>query len=138
MVIDTSAVVAILFDEPDRRRLNELIESDSTRLISAATLVESSMVVEGQRGEAAGRELDMLVHCARSVVVAVDTDQAELARVAFRRYGKGRQPAGLNFGDCFAYALAKASGELNQCASTTLAAVKHVGAAPSRQVFRIA
>lgn len=111
MVIDTSAIVAILFDEPERRRFNELIEADGTRLISAVTFLEAALVVESRRGEAAGRELDLLVHRAQVSVVPVDAEQAEVARVAWRRYGKGRNVAGLNYGDCFSYALAKVSGE---------------------------
>lgn len=106
MVIDTSAIVAILFDEPERRRFNEIIEAHEIRLISAATLLESSMVVEGRSGESAGRELDLLLHRARFVTAAVDPEQVDLARHAFRHYGRGRHPAALNFGDCFAYALA--------------------------------
>ena len=111
MVIDTSAIVAILFDEPERRRFNELIEADGIRLISAATFLEAALVVESRRGEAAGRELDLLMHRAQVSVVPVDVEQAEVARVAWRRYGKGRHAAGLNYGDCFSYALAKVSGE---------------------------
>jgi ribonuclease VapC len=111
MVIDTSAILAILFDEPERRHFNELIEADGIRLISAATFVEAALVVESRRGEAAGRELDLLVHRAQVSVVPVDAEQAELARVAWRKYGKGRHAAGLNYGDCFSYALAKVSGE---------------------------
>ncbi|HEX6142598.1 MAG TPA: type II toxin-antitoxin system VapC family toxin [Geminicoccaceae bacterium] len=106
MVIDTSAIVAILFDEPERRRFNEAIEAHAVRLISAATLLESSIVVEGRSGEAAGRELDLLLHRARFVTVPVDAGQVDLARHAFRRFGRGRHPAALNFGDCFSYALA--------------------------------
>ena len=111
MVIDTSAIVAILFDEPERRRFNELIEADGIRLISAATFLEAALVIESRRGEAAGRELDLLMHRAQVSVVPVDVEQAEVARVAWRRYGKGRHAAGLNYGDCFSYALAKVSGE---------------------------
>jgi ribonuclease VapC len=111
MVIDTSAILAILFDEPERRRFNEQIDADGIRLISAATFLEVAMVVESRRGEAAGRELDLLMHRAQISVVPVDAEQAETARVAWRRYGKGRHAAGLNYGDCFSYALAKVSGE---------------------------
>lgn len=111
MVIDTSAVAAILFDEPERRRFNELIEADLTRLISAATLLESGIVVEGRSGEAAGRELDLLVHRAGFEIVPVSVDQVEIARAAYRRFGRGNHPAALNFGDCFAYALARSTGE---------------------------
>lgn len=111
MVIDTSALMGILFDEPDRRALTEAIEADPVRLISAATLLEASLVVEARRGEAAGRELDLLLHRADFRTVAVDDDHVEIARRAWRRYRKGRHPAALNFGDCFSYALAAATGE---------------------------
>jgi len=83
------------------------IEASSLRLLSAANLLEASIVVESRKGEAAGRELDLLLYRAGIEVVAVDQDQAETARLAWRRYGTGRHPAGLNYGDCFAYALAK-------------------------------
>lgn len=111
MVLDSSAVVAILFDEPERRAFSEAIEADPRRLISAASLLESALLVEARRGEIAGRELDLLIHRAGVVTTPVDADQVEIARRAWRRYGKGRHRAGLNFGDCFAYALAAASGE---------------------------
>ena len=111
MVLDTSALLAILLDEPERRRFNELIEADLVRLISAANVLETAIVLESRSGEAAGRELDLFLHRAKVEVTAVDGDQVEIARAAFRRFGKGRHSAGLNFGDCFAYALAMASGE---------------------------
>ncbi len=111
MVIDTSALAAILFGEPERRAFNERIEAHQTRLISAGTLLEAAFVVEGRSGEAAGRELDLFLHRAGFQVVPFDAEQAEVARAAFRRFGKGRHPAGLNFGDCFAYALATITGE---------------------------
>ena len=111
MVLDTSTLVAVLFDEPDRPELVRTIAAARRRLISSATLVESSIVVESRRGEVAGRELDLFLHRAMVETVAIDEEQAQLARAAWRRYGKGRHPAGLNFGDLFAYALARASGE---------------------------
>lgn len=111
MVLDTSALVAILFDEPERRSFTEAIERDPRRLLSAANLLESATLVEARRGEPAGRELDLLVHRASVTVAPVDAEQAETARAAWRRYGKGHHRAGLNFGDCFAYALAVTSGE---------------------------
>ncbi len=111
MVIDTSALLAILRDEPERRRFNELIEASPQRLISAATLLETGIVLEARGGESAGRELDLFLHRARFQVVPVDAEQAELARSAFRKYGKRRHPAGLNFADCFSYALAESAGE---------------------------
>lgn len=111
MVIDTSAVVAILFDEPQRHTLAEAIEADPTRLLCTANLLESALVVEARRGEPAGRELDLLLHRASVDAVSVTAEHVEVARRAWRRYGKGNHPAGLNFGDCFAYALAACSGE---------------------------
>jgi len=111
MVIDTSALVAILLDEPERRAFNEKIEADPRRLLSAVTFVEAALVIEARVGEAGGRELDLFLHRAGVETVPVDADQAEIARRAFRRYGRGRHPAGLNFGDCFAYALVKTTGE---------------------------
>jgi len=111
MVIDSSALLAILLDEPERRTLTEAIEADPRRLVSAATLLESAIVIESRRGEAAGRELDLLVHRAEIACVPVDGEQVQVARVAWRRYGKGRHPAGLSFGDCFSYALARVTGE---------------------------
>ena len=111
MVLDTSALLAILLDEPERRRFNELLEADPVRLISAANVLETAIVLESRSGEAAGREVDLFLHRAIVEVTAVDGDQVEIARAAFRRFGKGRHLAGLNFGDSFAYALATASGE---------------------------
>jgi ribonuclease VapC len=111
MVIDTSATVAILLDEPERRAFNEAIEADPKRLISAATLLECALVMEARRGEAGGRELDLLVHRAEIVTVPVDADLVEVARRAWRRFGRGNHEAGLNYGDSFAYALAASSGE---------------------------
>jgi ribonuclease VapC len=111
VVLDTSAILAILFNEPERRHFNELIETDGMRLISAATLLEASLVIESRQGPAAGRELDLLMHRAQVSIVPVDADQVEIAREAWRKYGKGRHSAGLNFGDCFSYSLARISGE---------------------------
>lgn len=111
MVIDTSALIAILGNEPDAPAMEEAIERDPIRLVSAATLLEASIVIEARFGEAGGRELDLLVHKAQIEIVAFDQDQAELARDAYRMYGKGRHPAGLNYGDCFSYSLSIARGE---------------------------
>ncbi len=111
MVVDSSALLAILFDEPERRGFNERIEADPQRLISAANLLETAIVLESRSGEIGGRELDLFLHRARFETVPVDENQVAIARAAFRKYGKGRHPASLNFGDCFAYAAAKATGE---------------------------
>ncbi|MGC4029537.1 MAG: type II toxin-antitoxin system VapC family toxin [Steroidobacteraceae bacterium] len=110
-MIDTSALVALLGMEPEASRLAAAIETDSTRLISAATLVESSIVLESRRGEAAVLELDLLLARAGVRTEPVSAEQAELARQAWRRFGRGRHPAGLNYGDCFSYALSRATGE---------------------------
>lgn len=111
MVLDTSAIVAILFDEPERRRFDEAIEAHSRRLISAVTLVEATMVIERRHGAPGGLRLERFIRAAELEIISVTPEQAILACAAFRRYGRGRHPAGLNLGDCFAYALAKASGE---------------------------
>lgn len=111
MVIDTSALTAFLFDEAEAERIGIAIEEDPVRLLSAASLLETSIVIESRFGEAGGRELDLLLHRARIEVASVDAVQTDVARGAWRRWGKSRHPAGLNFGDCFAYALSKTSGE---------------------------
>lgn len=111
MVIDTSALAAIFFMEPERDAFLKAIASADTRLISSATVFETGIVVEGRQGDAAGREFDLFVIRADLRVVPVDAEQAELARSAWRRYGKGRHAAALNFGDCFSYALARSTGE---------------------------
>ena len=80
-------------------------------MISAFNALETGIVVEAKKGEAGGRELDLLLHRAQIEIVAMNGDQAELARAAWRKYGKGNHPAGLNIGDCCAFALAKYSGE---------------------------
>jgi ribonuclease VapC len=107
MVIDSSALIAVLLNEAIAAAIALAIEASPQRLLSAANLVEASIVVESCKGEAGGRELDLLLYRAAIEVVAVDQDQAEIARIAWRRFGKGRHPAGLNYGDCFAYALAR-------------------------------
>lgn len=111
MVIDTSALAAIFFHESERDAFRQAIIAASARLISAATVLEAGMVIEGRRGGGAGREFDLFIVRAQIKIVPIDAELADLARSAWRKYGKGRHPAALNFGDCFSYALAKASGE---------------------------
>jgi len=111
MVIDTSAIAAILFDEPERADFIGKIAAANVRLISAATLLECQIVVMVRKGELGRAELQLFVHEAELEVVAFDQNQVDFAALAWRRYGKGRHPAALNYGDCFAYALAKATGE---------------------------
>ncbi|HEV2365742.1 MAG TPA: type II toxin-antitoxin system VapC family toxin [Caulobacteraceae bacterium] len=110
-MIDTSAVAAILFGEPDARTFSEAIEAAPTRLISAVTRAELSFVVEGRKQEAARADLESLLDRAEFEVVAATPRHAEIAIEAFRRFGRGRHAAGLNICDCFAYALAIALDE---------------------------
>ena len=111
MVIDTSALVAILLGEPEAESFAMAIAGDPKRLMSAFSALETAIVIESKKGESGGRELDLLVHQAKIQIVPVTAEQFELARSAWRRYGKGRHPAGLNIGDCCSYALAKCAGE---------------------------
>ena|SRR5450432_3687418 len=106
MVIDTSAIVAIALDEPEAASFEEQIADDPVRLISAATVVEVTIVLETRLGDAGGRELDLWLLKIGAEVVPVDAEQTDAARRAWRRYGKGRHAAALNYGDCFSYALA--------------------------------
>ena len=111
MVIDTSALIAILFGEPEALSFTRALADETLKLISSFNALETGIVVEARKGEAGGREFDLLLHRAQIEIVAMNADQAELARAAWRKYGKGNHPAGLNIGDCCAYALAKYSGE---------------------------
>ena len=111
MVIDTSALIAILQGEPESEALARAIAADSRRLLSAFSAVEVYIVITARKGEAGGRELDLLLHRCQVETVPLNADQAELARKGWLSYGKGRHPAGLNIGDCCSYGLAKYSGE---------------------------
>jgi len=111
VVVDTSALIALLGMEAEAARVAAALESEATRLISAATVVETGLVIESRYGAQGGRELDLLIAKAELSIQPVTAEQAEVAREAWRRYGKGRHPAGLNFGDYFSYALARTSGE---------------------------
>ena len=111
MVLDTSALLALLLDEPEAEDFRAALEEDTTRLVSAATLLETALVIEARKGEPGGRELDTLIQKAEVVLVPVDAEHVSEARRAYARFGKGRHAAGLNFGDVFAYALARTAGE---------------------------
>jgi ribonuclease VapC len=111
MVVDSSAVLAILRQEPLAARCALAIAGDPVRVMSAANLLEAGIVMQGRFGDRGARELDALLRQARIEILPFDADQAAIAREAFRRFGKGRHPAGLNLGDCFAYALAKHRGQ---------------------------
>lgn len=111
MIVETSAVVAIVLGEPDAERFVDALALPAARLISAANVVEAGIVVEARQGPDAARDLALLLEASAVVVEPVDAEQARLAVDAWRRFGKGRHPAGLNLGDCFAYALARYRGE---------------------------
>jgi len=111
MVIDTSAIVAIALNEPDAAEFELRIADDPVRLISAATVLEATIVLETRSGDAGGRELDLWLLKIGAEIVPVDAEQVDAARRAWRRYGKGRHAAALNYGDCFSYALALTRGE---------------------------
>jgi ribonuclease VapC len=109
MIIDTSALLAILFDEPDGPALLWRIAEAPIRLMSSANAVEAWIVADRHANPAKGPALDALLETLGIDIVPVTVQHARLARTAYDTYGKGRHPAGLNFGDCFAYALAKAT-----------------------------
>ncbi|MFA6267761.1 MAG: type II toxin-antitoxin system VapC family toxin [Pseudolabrys sp.] len=111
MVIDSSALIAILRHEPERDGFKRAIYRASIRLMSTVTKLEASMVASGTRGRAGLSELDALLGDLQVKIVPFDDHHAMIARDAFVRYGKGRHPAGLNFGDCASYALAMAEAE---------------------------
>ena len=111
MVLDTSALMAILLGEPEAKALSQAIARDPKRLVSAFSALETAIVIEAKRGEAGSRELDLLIHKAKIEIVPLNAEQSELARKAWRLYGKGHHPAGLNIGDCCSYSLSKYSGE---------------------------
>jgi ribonuclease VapC len=111
MAINSSAIVAILCFEPDADQFAAAIQDDPNRLMSAASLLESAIVIEARYGLAGSEQLDRLINTAQIKIEAVTIEQVAVDRLAFRTYGKGRHPAGLNYGDCFAYALAKVLDE---------------------------
>ena len=111
MIVDTSAVLAILFGEPDAERYERAIAEASHCRMSVASFLETSIVLESRIGAAGQHELDVFVERAPLELEPVTASHAQAARRAWRRFGKGNHPAGLNFGDCFAYALAEATGQ---------------------------
>lgn len=111
MIIDTSAIIAILFDEDDARVYAEAITSAGSCRISAATFVEIAIVVEAQTKNSGSRQLDAFCRRACIAIEPVTEEQAHIARQAFIDFGKGRHAAGLNYGDCFSYALSKVTRE---------------------------
>ncbi len=111
MVVDTSALLAVLFGEPEADRIARSIAADPRRLASAFTVLEAAIVVEARKGEPGGRELDLLLHRIDLESVPLTASHVEVAMDAWRRFGKGKHPANLNIGDCCAYALSRISGE---------------------------
>ncbi len=111
MVLDTSAVVAILQAEPERDQMLEVLSKDPRRLMSAVSVLEAAMVLESRYGNPAGADLELFLFDAGVEIAPFDARQAEVAVRAWRKYGKGRHPAQLDFGDCCVYGLAKATGE---------------------------
>ena len=107
MIVDSSAILAVLYCEQDAARYEKAIASAAHPRISVANLLETSIVLEGRGGEAAGHELDLFLRDAEIELAPVTVEHLEAARRAWRRFGKGNHPASLNFGDCFAYALAE-------------------------------
>jgi ribonuclease VapC len=112
MIVDSSALIAILRPEPDARRYAEAIQCAGELKMSAATYFETGVVIDGNKSDVLSGEFDELIRVANIAIEPVTEQQARIARHAYRRFGKGnRHPASLNFGDCFAYALAKEKGE---------------------------
>ena len=111
MVVDTSAIIAILFEEPEMDRFEQLIAGTPDVLMSAASHLEAGVVVLGRHGPSYLARVELALQRFGITVVPVTPEQAILAIAAYERFGKGRHPAGLNYGDCFSYALAKARGE---------------------------
>lgn len=111
MVLDASAIVAVLTTEPGSERLLGRMSEADTLSVSAATVVDAGIVMQARYGDPGAVELDVFLHRAKVTVCPVTAGQAEIAREGFRRFGKGRHPAALNFGDCFSYALAVELGE---------------------------
>lgn len=111
MVVDTSAIVAILAHEPEEHHFGELIATLPPALVSAGSYLECRIVAEARWGNSGVVDLNTLIASASMAIIPFDNDQAMIAADAYSRYGRGRHPAGLNFGDCFAYALSKQTGE---------------------------
>jgi ribonuclease VapC len=111
MIVDTSALTAIFFEEPEAAEFSRLILDAQQCRISVASFLELCMVIESQMGAEGGRQVDVFLRRAGIVIEPITVEQGHVARQAFLDFGKGRNPAALNFGDCFAYALAKTTGE---------------------------
>ncbi|MBI2922075.1 MAG: type II toxin-antitoxin system VapC family toxin [Planctomycetes bacterium] len=111
MILDTSAILAILLSEPEAAEFAAAIQADPKRLLSAISYVEAAIVLEARKGSQATHDLDFLIHRAAIDVIPFDLAQAERARRAWIQFGKGRHPAALNMGDCCVYALSAVTSE---------------------------
>ena len=130
MVIDSSALLAILLREPEAEPFAQAIAGDPRRLMSAVSALETVIVIHARKGPAGVRELDLLLHSAGIKIISFDADQVLLARAAYEKYGKGHHPAALNLGDCCSYALAMSAGQAllfkgNDFSQTDLPSVRH-------------
>jgi ribonuclease VapC len=111
LIVDSSALLAIIFLEPDEpRMLNAIVEATSCRM-SAANWLETAIVIDGRKSPVAAAQFTDVIARMAIEIVPVSPEHARVARLAHQRYGRGQHPARLNFGDCFAYALAKCTGE---------------------------
>jgi ribonuclease VapC len=111
MIVDSSAIIAVLRDEPDASTISEVLQRATIRRISAATYTEAAIVIDNNENPVLSRRFDDLLREVKMQIESVTPLQAEILRYAYRDFGKGRHKAGLNLGDCFAYALAKETGE---------------------------
>jgi ribonuclease VapC len=132
MVIDSSALLAILLREPEAEPFAQAIADDPKRLMSAVSAFETALVIQARKGPAGVRELDLIIHAARLRIVNFDSEQVQICRAAYEKYGKGRHPAALNLGDCCSYALAVSSGQAllykgNDFSQTNVRAVQPPG-----------
>ena len=107
MIVDTSAIIAVLRNEPDAVAIGEALQRSQVCRLSTVTYVEAGIVTDSNRNPVLSRRLDDLIRDVRMRIETVTPEQAQIARQAYRDFGKGRHKAGLNFGDCFAYALAR-------------------------------
>ena len=115
MIVETSAIVAVLLGEDAAVAVEAAMDADIALKMSAVAVYEASIVLHAKRGEAGVKELDDALSRLSVEIVPFTGSDARAARDAYRRWGKGNHPAGLNFGDCFAYALAKITGEPLLC-----------------------
>lgn len=107
MVVDASAILAVLLGEPEAAQFIEALAADSKRLVGPVSVLEATVVLEARKGPEGARQLDLFLHAAGLEVVNMTADHLQLARHAYRKYGKGRHPASLNLGDCCTYGLAR-------------------------------